>query len=207
MSLKKDEFVCNCSDIDDIIIFFRDGTYKVVKVSDKMFVGKNVLYLNVFKRNDNRTIYNVIYRDGKTVPYYIKRFAVTGVTRDKDYDLTKGNAGSRFCISANPNGEAETVKVNLKPKPRQKLLVFEKDFSSLQSRTSSMVICLLKPRCIKLTLSKRSSSTLGRADLGARQRRAPVKLRRQRRGLGEFLSDDLILVICRNGDFFTTNLT
>jgi DNA topoisomerase IV subunit A (EC 5.99.1.3) len=77
MSLKKDEFVCNCSDIDDIIIFFRDGTYKVVKVSDKMFVGKNVLYLNVFKRNDNRTIYNVIYRDGKTVPYYIKRFAVT----------------------------------------------------------------------------------------------------------------------------------
>lgn len=87
--LKKDEFVCNCSDIDDIILFYRNGTYKVVKVSEKMFVGRDILYLNVFKRNDNRTIYNVIYRDGKVGYNYIKRFAVTGVTRDKEYDITK----------------------------------------------------------------------------------------------------------------------
>ena len=94
--LKKDEFVCNCSDIDDIILFYRNGTYKVVKVSEKMFVGRDILYLNVFKRNDNRTIYNVIYRDGKVGYNYIKRFAVTGVTRDKEYDITKGTEGSRI---------------------------------------------------------------------------------------------------------------
>ena len=130
--LKKDEFVCNCSDIDDIILFYRNGTYKVVKVSEKMFVGRDILYLNVFKRNDNRTIYNVIYRDGKVGYNYIKRFAVTGVTRDKEYDITKGTEGSRILyFSANTNGEAETVKVILKPKPRQKLLVFEKDFSTI----------------------------------------------------------------------------
>ena len=98
--MKKDEFVCNCSDIDDIILFYRNGTYKVVKVSEKMFVGRDILYLNVFKRNDNRTIYNVIYRDGKVGYNYIKRFAVTGVTRDKEYDITKGTEGSLSFISA-----------------------------------------------------------------------------------------------------------
>ena len=207
MSLKKDEFVCNCSDIDDIIIFFRDGTYKVVKVSDKMFVGKNVLYLNVFKRNDNRTIYNVIYRDGKTAPHYIKRFAVTGVTRDKDYDLTKGTAGSRIVyFSANPNGEAETVKVILKPKPRQKLLVFEKDFSSIAIKgRASMGNLLTKAEVHKITLKQKGSSTLGGRQVWFD--RDVLRLNYDGRGeaLGEFLSDDQILVICQNGDFFTTN--
>src|SRR5690606_38534482 len=104
--LKKDEFVCNCSVLDDIIVFFKDGKYKIVKVSEKEFVGKGILYANVFKRNDKRTIYNVIYRDGRTSPHYIKRFAVIGVTRDKEYDLTKGKPGSRIAyFSANPNGE------------------------------------------------------------------------------------------------------
>ena len=116
--MKKDEFVCNCSDIDDIIIFFKDGKYKVVKVSEKMFVGKNILYANVFKKNDNRTIYNVVYRDGKSSPHYIKRFPVTGVTRDKEYDLTKGQPDHIAYFGSNPNGEAETIKVILKPKPR-----------------------------------------------------------------------------------------
>ena len=126
--LKKDEYVCNCSDIDDVIIFYRNGTYKIVRIAEKMFVGKDILYVNVFKRNDVRTIYNVIYRDGKVGYNYIKRFAVTGITRDKEYDLTKGTEGSRILyFSANPNGEAETVKVILKPKARQKLLVFEKN--------------------------------------------------------------------------------
>lgn len=93
--MKKDEFVCNCSNIDDVIVFFKDGTYKVVKVSEKMFVGKGILYVNVFKRNDKRTIYNVVYRHGKSSPHYIKRFAVTGVSRDREYDLTRGKPGSR----------------------------------------------------------------------------------------------------------------
>ena len=109
--MKKDEFVCNCSDIDDIIVFFKDGKYKVLKVSDKMFVGKGILYAGVFKRNDKRTIYNVVYRDGKKAPHYIKRFAVTGITRDKEYDVTRGKTGSRIAyFSVNPNGEAETIK-------------------------------------------------------------------------------------------------
>lgn len=86
--MKKDEFVCNCSDMDDIILFFKDGKYKIVKVAEKQFVGKNILYINVFKKNDKRTIYNTVYRDGKNGPYYIKRFAVTGITRDKEYDIT-----------------------------------------------------------------------------------------------------------------------
>ena len=106
-SLKKDEFVCNCSTIDDIIIFYRDGRYKIVRVQDKLSVGKNVLYINVFKRNDTRTIYNVIYQNGRGGIYYMKRFAATGLTRDKEYDLTQGTQGSRVVwFSANPNGEA-----------------------------------------------------------------------------------------------------
>ena len=94
--LKKDEYVCNCSDIDDIIIFYKDGKYKVIKVSDKVYVGKNVLFLNVFKRNDTRTVYNVLYQDGKGGIVYMKRFAVTGVTRDKEYDITQGTPGSKI---------------------------------------------------------------------------------------------------------------
>lgn len=207
MSLKKDEFVCNCSDIDDIIIFYRDGSYRVVKVCDKMFVGKNVLYLNVFKRNDNRTIYNVIYRDGKIAPHYIKRFAVTGITRDKDYDLTKGTPGSRIVyFSANPNGEAETVKVILKPKPRQKLLVFEKDFSSIVIKgRASMGNLLTKAEVHKISLKQKGSSTLGGRMVWFD--RDVLRLNYDGRGelLGEFQSEDQILVICQNGDFYTTN--
>ena len=132
MSLKKDEFVCNCSDMDDVVIFYRNGICKVVKVADKLFVGKDVIYLNIFKRNDSRTIYNIVYRDGKMGYNYIKRFNITSITRDKEYTLTKGTTNSRVMyFSANPNGEAETIKIILKPKPRQKLLVFEKAFSEV----------------------------------------------------------------------------
>ncbi len=124
-ALKKDEFICECSDIDDVIVFRKDGTYYVTKVADKLFVGKDVLYVNVFKKNDKRTIYNVAYRDGKVGPSYVKRFFVTGTTRDKQYNLTKGTQGSRVLyFSANPNGEAEVIKVCLKPKPGRKKLVF-----------------------------------------------------------------------------------
>jgi topoisomerase-4 subunit A len=207
MSLKKDEFVCNCSDIDDIIIFYRNGLYKVVKVSDKMFVGKDVLYLNVFKRNDNRTIYNVVYRDGKAGYNYIKRFAVTGVTRDKEYDLTKGTEGSRILyFSANPNGEAETVKVILKPRPRQKLLLFEKDFSEIAIKgRASMGNILTKADVHKITLKQKGSSTLGGRMVWFD--RDVLRLNYDGRGeeLGEFRSEDQILVVLRNGDFYTTN--
>ena len=123
--LKKDEFVCNCSDIDDIIIFYKDGKYKIVKVADKLYVGKNILYLNVFKRNDVRTIYNLVYQNGKGGTVYMKRFAVTGVTRDKEYDMTQGLKGTKiWWFSANPNGEAETLRVTLKDKPRLKKFGF-----------------------------------------------------------------------------------
>ncbi|MDD3685620.1 MAG: DNA gyrase/topoisomerase IV subunit A, partial [Bacteroidales bacterium] len=124
--LKKDEYVCDCSDIDDVIVFRKDGKYIISKVSDKAFFGKDILYVNVFKKNDKRTIYNLAYRDGRSSVFYIKRFAVTGITRDKEYDVTKGAEGSKIAyFTANPNGEAEVIKVYLKPKPKIRRLVFE----------------------------------------------------------------------------------
>ena len=166
--MKKDEFVCNCSNIDDIIVFFKDGTYKVVKVSEKMFVGKGILYLNVFKRNDKRTIYNVVYRHGRTSPHYIKRFAVTGVSRDREYDLTRGKPGSRVVyFSANPNGEAETIRVILKPKPRMRVLQFEKDFSEIAIKgRQAMGNILTKAEFIRIQLKQKGLSTLGGARCG-----------------------------------------
>ncbi len=205
--LKKDEYVCNCSDIDDVIIFFKDGKYKVVKVTEKMFVGKNILYINVFKRNDNRTIYNVIYRDGKNTPYYIKRFAVTGVTRDKEYDLTRETPGSRIVyFSANPNGEAETVKVILKPKPRQKILVFDKNFSEIAIKgRQSMGNILTKADIHKISLKQKGVSTLGGRQVWFD--RDVLRLNYDGRGeyLGEFLADDMILVVTQKGDFYASN--
>ncbi|MDR3269466.1 MAG: DNA gyrase/topoisomerase IV subunit A [Tannerella sp.] len=205
--LKKDEFVCNCSDIDEVILFYQNGSYKVIRVSEKMFVGKHVIYANVFKRNDNRTIYNVVYRDGRAGCNFIKRFAVTGVTRDKEYTVTKGSEGS--CIlyfSANPNGEAETVKIILKPKLRQKTLTFEKDFSEIliKGRTS-MGNILTKSEVHKVKLKQKGSSTLGGRRVWFDH--DVLRLNYDGRGedLGEFQHDDLILVILRNGDFYTTN--
>lgn len=207
MGLKKDEYICNCSDIDDVIIFYRNGTYKIVKVADKMFIGKDILYVNVFKRNDNRTIYNVVYRDGKAGFNYIKRFAVTGITRDKEYDLTKGEDGSRVLyFSVNPNGEAETVKIILKPKPRQKLLVFEKNFSEIAIKgRASMGNILTKAEIHKVNLKQKGSSTLGGRMVWFDW--DVLRLNYDGRGeeLGEFQSDNLILIILQNGDFYTTN--
>ncbi|MDR1746383.1 MAG: DNA gyrase/topoisomerase IV subunit A [Tannerella sp.] len=208
--LKKDENVeCvgNCSDIDDVIVFFKDGKYKVVKISEKMFVGKNVIYLNVFKRNDNRTIYNVIYRDGKVGANYIKRFAVTGITRDREYDLTQGKPGSRVLyFSANPNGEAEMVKVILKLRPRQKTYVFEKDFSEIliKGRASRGNI-LTKSEIHKISLKQKGSSTLGGRMVWFDRDVSRLNYDGRGEELGEFQSDDRILVILRNGDFYTTN--
>ncbi|MDR0541817.1 MAG: DNA gyrase/topoisomerase IV subunit A [Dysgonamonadaceae bacterium] len=205
--LKKDEYVCNCSDIDDVIVFFKDGKYKILKISEKMFVGKNILYLGVFKRNDNRTIYNAVYRDGKAGSNYIKRFAVTGITRDKEYDLTQGSPGSRILyFTANPNGEAETIKIILKPKPRQKLLVFDKNFGDIAVKgRASMGNILTKADIHKITLKTKGGSTLG----GRRVwfDRDVLRVNYDGRGdyLGEFFADDLILVVTENGEFYTTN--
>ncbi|MCE5178073.1 MAG: DNA gyrase/topoisomerase IV subunit A [Porphyromonadaceae bacterium] len=205
--LKKDEFVCNCSDIDDAIVFFKDGKYKVVKVSEKMFVGKGILYASVFKKNDKRTIYNVVYRDGKAGAHYIKRFPVTGVTRDKEYDLTKGKPGSRIAyFSANPNGEAETIKVILKPKPRLRILQFEKDFSEIDIKgRGAMGNILTKADVHRIQLKHKGLSTLG----GRKVWFDPDVLRLNYEGggkyLGEFQGDDMILVTTRGGDYRVCN--
>ena len=205
--LKKDEFVCSCSDIDDIIIFYKDGKYKVVRVSDKMFVGKNILYLAVFKKNDKRTIYNVIYRDGKDGLCYIKRFAVTGVTRDKEYDLTQGKPGSRIMwFSANPNGEAERLKITFKPKPRLKTLWMEKDFSDIAIKgRQSMGNIVTKNDIHKISLKEKGGSTLGGRQVWFDW--DILRLNYDGRGdfLGEFHSDDLVLVLLKNGEYYTTS--
>lgn len=205
--LKKDEFVTNCSDIDDILIIYKSGKFKVVKVSEKMFVGKNILYINVFKKNDNRTIYNMVYRNGKNGTHYIKRFAITGITRDKEYDLTQGEPGTRITyFTANLNGEAETIRVILKPKPRQKILSFEKDFSEIAIKgRQSMGNILTKAEVHKITLKQRGASTLGGIEVWFDP--DILRLNYDGRGnlLGEFHDEEQILIITNDGEYYTTN--
>lgn len=202
-SLKKAEYICDCSDLDDVIIFRRDGTYFVTKVSEKAFIGKNVIHVDIFRKDDDRTIYNVVYRDGKTGFAYMKRFAVTGVTRDKEYDVTMGNKGSRILyFSNNPNGEAEVLRVILKPKPRIKKLVFEVDMGELTIKgRQSMGNILTKYDVHKITLHERGISTLG----GLKIYFDPdvQRLNADKRGkyLGEFKGEDKILVIYKSGEY------
>lgn len=206
-SLKKDELICACSSIDDVIIFYKDGKLKVVKVSEKMFVGKNILYVNIFKKNDSRTIYNLVYRNGKDGATYMKRFAVSGTTRDKEYDLTQGVPGSRIVyFSANPNGEAEVIKVTLKPGPRIKKLQFDKDFSEIAIKgRQSMGNILSKNDIHKIALKQKGGSTLGGRKVWFD--RDVLRLNYDGRGeyIGEFQSDESILIITKNGHFYTTN--
>ena len=206
-SLKKDEFLFNCSNIDDIIIFHKDGKYKIVKVADKIYVGKDILHIDIFRKNDHRTIYNAIYRDGKGGIYYMKRFAVTGIARDKEYDLTQGKPGSRVMyFTANPNGEAEIIRVALKPALHLKKLEVIKDLSELaiKSRTARGNV-LTKYDVKSITLKQKGHSTLG----GRKVWFDPDVLRLNYDGqgmyLGEFVEDDRILVITTTGDYYTTN--
>ena len=205
--LKKDEFVANCSPIDDVIIFYRDGKYVITPVADKKFVGKNILYINIFKKNDKRTIYNVAYRDGKDGTCYIKRFAVTGIVRDREYDLTQGKPDSRVLyFSANPNGEAEVIKVTLKPNPRVRKIVFEEDFSQLGIKGRQAIGNILTRLPVhKIVLKQRGASTLGGRKVWFD--RDVLRLNYDGRGeyLGEFQTDDRILVVLDNGDFYATN--
>ena len=206
-ALKKDEFVCECSDIDDIIVFRKDGTYFVTRVADKLSVGKDVLYVNVFKKNDKRTIYNVAYRDGRFGPSYVKRFSVTGVTRDKQYNLTKGTAGSRVLyFSANPNGEAEVVKVCLKPKPGMKKLVFEYDFAGLTIKGRDTQGNLLSRNDIhKISLAQKGGSTLGGRKIWLDEDILRLNADERGRFLGEFQGDDRILAVYKNGTYYTSD--
>ena len=205
--LKKDEYICNCSDIDDVIIFYKDGKYKIVRVSDKLFVGKNILYVNIFKKNDKRTIYNVIYRDGKEGFHYIKRFNVTSMIRDREYDVTQGTPGSKIVyFTANPNGEAEVIKVTLRPNPRIKKLIFEKDFSTINIKgRQSMGNLLTKYEVHKISLKQRGGSTLGGRKVWFDH--DVLRLNYDGRGqyLGEFQSGESILVVHKNGEFYTTD--
>ena len=206
-ALKKDEFVCNCSDIDDIIIFYKDGKYKVVRVADKIFVGKNILHVAVFKKNDKRTIYNVVYRDGKQGKYYMKRFYVTSVTRDREYDLTQGAEGSRVVyFTANPNGEAEVIKVTLDPVPRLKSIFKEKDFSEVMIKgRSARGVLMTRFNVHRISLKSHGHSTLGGRKVWFDPDVKRLNYDDHGRLLGEFNEGDSILVVLTNGEFYITN--
>ena len=214
--LKKDEnaeYLCECSDIDDIIVFLKNGKYIVTKVQNKAFVGKDILHAAVFVKNDARTIYNVVYKDGKysadgsTGTVYAKRFSVTSVTRDKWYDVTQGKPDSNIVwFSANPNGEAEVLKVFLKPRPKLKKLIFEYDFAELAVKgRASMGNILSRNPLHKVQLKSKGKSTIGGKPIWFDE--DINRLNEDARGvlLGEFQTGDRILVICKDGTFYTTN--
>ena len=205
--LKKDEFVCNCSDIDDIIVFFRDGKYRVVKVADKIFVGKNVIWVQVYKRNDRRTTYNVVYRDGTPGPCYIKRFNLPSLLRDRDYDMTRGEKNSRVMyFTANPNGEAEVIKVTLEPNPRLKRIFIERDFSQvpIKGRGARGLLVTRNP-VHRIGLKSHGHSTLGGRKVWFDPDVNRINYDEHGRLLGEFNEDDAILVVLDNGEFYITN--
>jgi topoisomerase-4 subunit A len=204
--LKKDEFVCDCSDIDDVIVIRKDGGYLITKVADKVFVGNDILYAQVFLKNDERTIYNIVYQDGKDGPLLVKRCAITGLTRDKEYNLSRGTPGSKIIyFSANPNGEAEVIRVHHKPKARLKKPVIEFDFGELTIKgKSSMGNILTKNPVHKISLKEKGLSTLGGRKIWFDD--AVFRLNVDGRGLflGEFSADDKIQVMTKSGNFRTT---
>ena len=190
--LRDAEFKFTCSDIDDVLVVYRDGTYKITKVQEKLYVGKKVIHVGLFKKNDKRTIYNVIYRNGKAGIYYKKRFFITGLTRDKEYNMTKGEAGSRIeWMTVNPNGEAETVKVLLKDEPGP---------DGRRPRNREVMVDFA-------TLDIKGTSTLGGRDVWFDH--DVLRLNYDGRGekLGTFLGEDLVLVITKNGEFYTTDFS
>lgn len=201
MSLKKDEFVCNCSNMDDVIVFHKSGKYTISKISDKFFIGTDAIYINVFRKNDERTIYNAIYRDGTTGITYAKRFSVKGITRDKEYDLTQGTKGSEVTyFSANANGEAETVKIILRPKAKLKKRIWEFPFSDLAVKNrASMGNIVSKYPVLRITKITNGISTLG--GLKVWFDTSVARLNADQRGeyIGEFSGDDKIVTIRKTG--------
>ena len=206
-ALKRDEFICDCSDLDDIIVFRDDGTYMVTRVADKVFIGEKVIHLQVFQKNDTRTIYNVIYRDGKKGNVMVKRFAVPGVTRDKEYDMTRGTPGTRVLyFSANPNGEAEVVKVDLRPRPRLKKTSFEFDFAdqAIKGRNANGNI-LTKNAVRKIEIRQEGVSTLGSLNIWYDD--TVKRLNVDERGilLGAFSGSDKVITFMRSGNIRLTS--
>ncbi len=201
--IKKDEYVCDCSDIDDIITFKADGNFLISKVADKVFVGKDIIYVNVFKKNDERTIYNMIYQDGKSGPAMVKRFAATGVNRDKEYCLTKGSTGSKVLyFTANPNGEAEIVTVNLRPRPRLKILSFNFDFSSIAIKGRGSIGNRLTKNIVrKITLKDEGVSTLGARDIWFDDSVNRINADQRGKWLGAFQPEDKIITFMKSGNF------
>ncbi len=201
--LKKDEFISDCSDIDDVIVIRKDGVYLITKVADKVFVGNDILYAQIFLKNDERTIYNIVYQDGKDGALLAKRCAISGMTRDKEYNITRGTPGSKIIyLSANQNGEAEVIKVHHKPKARLKKLMFEFDFGQLNIKgKSSMGNILTKNAVHKISLKEKGLSTLGGRKIWFDD--AVFRLNVDCRGLylGEFSADDKIFVVTKNGYF------
>jgi len=203
--MRTDEFVCDCSDLDDIIVVRRDGTMLVTKVSEKTFVGKDVLYINVFKRNDERTIYNLIYRDGARGNTMIKRFAVTSIIRDKEYLLTRGNPNSEILyLSVNPNGEAEVVTVNLKANATARSKVFDSDFSELAIKgRDAMGNILTKHPVRKVTIKEKGISTLTAQKVWFDDTVLRLNAEEHGKYLGEFEGDDKIVVVTKDGCYRT----
>ena len=208
-ALKKDdktEIVGPCSSIDDVILFYRDGRYKVVRIQEKLFVGKNVIFVGVFKQRDERTVYNTIYQNGRGGAFYMKRFKVTGVTRDREYNLTPGEPGTRVAwFTCNPNGEAETVNVTLKPRPRLNKLQIEVDFSALAIKgRGAMGNLVTKNEVARISLKRKGVSTLGGREVWF----DPDVLRLNYEGRGEYLGEfggtDLVLVVLKNGEYYTS---
>lgn len=209
--LKDKEFLFTCSDIDDILVIYRDGTYKIVRVQEKLYIGKKAIHIGVFKKGDKRTIYNVIYRNGKRGNSYMKRFYITGLTRDKEYNITKGVEGSRIeWLTCNNNGEAETVKVTLKDEPnesgrRPRNLELFVNFSELAVKGKESLGNLVTKYQIKsITLEKRGSSTLGGREVWFDRDVLRINYDGRGESLGIFQGDDKVLVITRDGEFFTS---
>lgn len=198
--LKKDEYICDCSDIDDILVIRRNAKYMIAKIPEKQFVGKEIEYAGVFKKNDERTIYNIIYRDGETGIVYIKRCSITGLLREKEYDLGKGDNCRLLYLSVNPNGEAETVKVTLKPRPRVKNLVFDVEFSDTDIKGKNSIGNILTRYPVhRIELKEKGVSTLGGKKVWWDA--SVMRLNDDGRGefLGEFAENDKILVITKSG--------
>ena len=209
IALKKEdnaEYICDCSDLSEIIVIHKDGKYKVTKVSEKAFLGKDILYVGVFDRNDQRTIYNVIYREGKTALSYAKRFAVTSVTRDKEYDITQGTPGSQILwFIVNHNGEAETVRIHYRQRPKLKKLTEDYDFSDLLIKGRSARGNLVSKNPInKIVLRAKGISTIGGKDIWFDE--DIQRLNEDGRGLhlGQFNTGDHILAIFKDGTYYTT---
>lgn len=202
-ALKKDEFLFECSDIDDIIVFRKDGTYLVTRVTEKLFIGKDPLFVGLFKKNDDRTIYNVAYRDGRGGTTYVKRFSVSAITRDREYDLTQGSKGSTVAyFTANPNGEAEIIRVVLKPQQRLKKQSFDYDFSELAIKNRSAKGNILTKYPIhRISLKEAGTSTLGGLELWYDKQVQRLNTEGHGDFLGEFMAEDKLLLITDDGSY------